>query len=47
MSRRPLVTIIVLVPPNRAVIDEALLEASAKGQETPVVLGQQIGTTIS
>lgn len=40
-------TIIVLVPPNRAVIDEALLEASAKGQETPVVLGQQIGTTIS
>ena len=40
-------TIIVLVPPNRVVIDEALLEASAKGQETPVVLGQQIGTTIS
>jgi len=40
-------TIIVLVPPGRAVIEEQLLEASAKGEETPVVLGQQIGTTIS
>ena len=36
-------TIIVLVPPEKATINKDLLEASEAGEETPVVLGQQIG----
>ncbi|SCZ78889.1 phosphatidylserine decarboxylase [Pseudobutyrivibrio xylanivorans] len=36
-------TIIVLVPKGAANIDKKLLEASAVGEETPVVMGQTIG----
>ena len=36
-------TIIVLVSPNQAIINKELMDASAKGEETPVKMGQTIG----
>ena len=39
-------TIILLIPKDKVNIDSDLLEASAKGLETPVVLGQAIGKSI-
>ena len=39
-------TIVVLVGPNRATIDPAILSASARGVETPVIMGQPIGRAV-
>lgn len=39
-------TIIVLLEPNRATIDDAILNASSQGVETPVKLGARIGEYI-
>ena len=36
-------TIILLVEKDRVVIDDMILRASAKGEETPVVMGEKIG----
>lgn len=40
-------TIIVLVEPGKAVVDRNILEASERGEETPVLYGQGIGTAIT
>lgn len=37
-------TVILLLEPGRITLDEALLRASRQGRETPVHLGQRIGT---
>ena len=39
-------TIVVLIGPGRASIDPAILSASARGIETPVVMGQPIGQAV-
>lgn len=39
-------TVILLVEKGRVALSPALLEASARGEETPVIMGQPIGTAI-
>ncbi len=39
-------TIIVLIPPNKASIHREIIFASENGEETPVVMGQDIGIKI-
>ena len=40
-------TVVVLVPPNRLVLDEDLVSTSAKGLETFVKMGTSIGSAVS
>ena len=39
-------TIIILVEPGRVVIDDKILKASKKGEETPVKMGETIGRSV-
>ncbi len=37
-------TIVVLVEPGKVIVDQDILDASARGEETPVKYGQAVGT---